>query len=68
MKLKELKVGGSVTLNLPEHALHGQTFEVVKVNGRHQFVVVRVTKTLGDYRKGDDLRCTGTLLAALEAA
>ncbi len=63
-----LAVGDKVALNLPGHPMHGQTFEVVKVNGRWQFVIARALKRFGDYRKGDDLRFTGTLLAALEKA
>lgn len=64
----KFKIGDRVTLDLPGHHFHGQTFEVVKVNARHQFVIGRATKRFGDYRKGDDLRFTGTLLAALEPA
>jgi hypothetical protein len=48
--------------------MHGQTFEVTKVNKRHKFVIARATKRFGEYRKGDELRFTGTLLAALEIA
>lgn len=62
----KLKVGDKVTMNFPGHALHGQPFEVVKVNGRHQFVIARVLERFGDYRAGEDLHLAGTLLAALE--
>lgn len=62
------EIGSRVVLNFPGHPLHGQTFEVTRQNGRHQFVIARVTKRFGEYRKGDELRFTGTLLAALEAA
>lgn len=62
------EIGSEVVLNLPGHPLHGQTFEVVRRNARHQFVIARATKRFGEYRKGDELRFTGTLLAALEAA
>lgn len=64
----KLKVGDKVTVNLVGSPFHGQAFEIVKVNARHRFVVARSLKRFGDYRKGDDLRFTGTLLAALEAA
>lgn len=68
MKIADVTVGARVAVNLLGHSMHGQTFEVTKVNKRHQFVVARATKRFADYRKGDDLRFTGTLLAALEAA
>lgn len=56
-----------MTLDLPGHSLHGQTFEIVKRNARHKFAVGRLTARCGEYRKGDELRFSGTLLAALKA-
>jgi hypothetical protein len=65
VKLK-LKAGDHVTVNLPGAQFHGQAFEFVRYNGRHRFAIVRATKRFDDYSKGDELRFTGTLLAALE--
>lgn len=62
----KLTIGDKVTMNLFGHSMHGQTFEIVKVNARHRFVIARALKRFGDYRKGDDLRFSGTLLEALE--
>jgi hypothetical protein len=62
----KLVPGAWVTVSLPGDRFHGHVFEVVRYNGRHRFAIVRVTKRFGDYRKGDELRFSGTLLSALE--
>lgn len=62
----KLKVGDMVKMNLVGSPFHGQAFVVVKVNGRHGFVIARALKRFGDYRKDDELRFTGTQLSALE--
>jgi len=63
----QLKVGDIVTMNLPGNRFHGQSFEITKANARHQFVIARALKRFDDYRKGDELRFSGTLLSGLEA-
>lgn len=62
------EIGSKEVLNFPGHPMHGQIFEVVRWNARPRFVIARATKRFGDYRKGDELRFTGTLLAALKPA
>lgn len=63
---KGLKVGDIVTMNMPGSRFHGQSFEVMKTNARHQFVIARALKRFEDYRKDDELRFSGTLLSGLE--
>ena len=36
----KLTIGDKVLMNLPGHAMHGQSFEIVKVNARHRFRVL----------------------------
>lgn len=66
MKCREYSTGDRVTVNMPGHIFHERMFEFVTYNGRHHFAIVRVAKRFGEYRKGEELRLAGKLLAALE--